>query len=236
MSRQRGRREPPKPERQAYVESLKKSRKERARERAEVSGKPRVASIITPRRRWAAVAFATFFIVFAFASLLNAIIEADAGNDAGARLAMIFAAVLSLFSIGVLAVVSRVNRPMRVILLGGPAAIAIFMVLGAVLREPATPLVAAYGAVGIFALRPAPGGSTRTRSMYVIIATAFVGLGYMVAPAVAATVAPLIPYFLLHVADVVSNKRSGLPLAETIEARGEPAGESEDWAEELEEE
>ncbi|MEX2322423.1 MAG: hypothetical protein WEA29_01465 [Acidimicrobiia bacterium] len=232
MSRQRGRREPPKPEKEAYVESLKKSRRERARERAEASGRPGVASIITPRRRWAAVAFATFFIVFAFASLLNAIIESDAGNDAGARLAMIFAAMLSLFSIGVLAIVSRVDRPMRAIFLGGPAAIAIFMVLGAVLREPATPLVAAYGAVGIFALRPAPGGSTRTRSLYVITATAVVGFGYIVAPAVAATVAPLIPYFLLHFADVVSNRRSGVEMMETIKAREEPEGEPDDWAEE----
>lgn len=225
MSRQRGRREPPKPEQQAYIERLKKPRRERARERAAAAGRPRVGSIVTPRRRWAAVAFGTFFIVFAFGSLLNAIVESDAGNDAGARLAMVFAAILSLLSIGVLAVVSRVDRPFQKIFLGGPAAIALFMLLGAVLREPATPLVAAFGGVGIFALRPAPGGSTRTRSLYVITATAVVGLGYMVAPSVSATLAPLIPYFLLHVADVVSNKRSGVGLTEVLDAGEETAGE-----------
>lgn len=228
MSRQRGRREPPKPEKEAYVASLKKTKRERARERAAAPGRPRLVSIITPRRRWAAVTLATFFLVFAFASLLNSIVEVDAGDPGAARLAMVFAGVLSLLSLGVLANVSRAERPFRVIFLGGPAAIAIFMILAAVLREPATPLVAAFGGVGIFALRPAPGGSTRTRSLYVITATAVIGLGSMVAPLVAATLAPLIPYFLLHIADLVSNSRSSVPLMETIEPEEELAGEPED--------
>jgi hypothetical protein len=217
MSRQRGRREPPKPEKEAYVESLKAGRRRRARERAErtVPG-GRGPMVVTARRRWAAVGGATFFVVFAFGALLTSIVETGEGNTANARMAMILAAFLGLFSLAVLGVVSRGPRPLRATLATGPAAIGVFLILGALLREPATPLVAAFGLAGALTLRPAPGGDTRTRIIYVLVGSAVTALAYLVVPAGAVTLAPLLPYFLVMGADVVGNRKSGLPMDEMI--------------------
>lgn len=221
MSRQRGRREPPKPEKEAYVESLKAGRRRRARERAEqtVSG-GRGPMVITARRRWAAVGGATFFIVFAFGALLTSIVETEDGNTANARMAMILAALLALFSLAVLGVVSRRPGPLRATLATGPAAIGVFLILGAVLREPATPLVAAFGMAGAFTLRPVPGGDTRNRVVYVLIGTAVSGVSYLFAPAVSITLAPLMPYFLVMAADLLAVKRSGAQIEEMVGMEG----------------
>jgi hypothetical protein len=216
MSRQRGRREAPKPEKEAYVESLKAGRRRRARERAEQSVSGRGPMVVTARRRWAAVGGATFFMVFAFGALLTSIVETEDGNTANARMAMILAAFLALFSLAVLGVVSRAPRPLRATLVTGPAAIGVFLILGAVLREPATPLVAAFGIAGAFALRPVPGGDTRTRIVYVLIGTVVSGVSYLFAPAVAITLAPLMPYFLLMAADLLAVRRSGEQIDEMM--------------------
>jgi hypothetical protein len=218
MSRQRGRREPPKPEKEAYVQSLKQGRRQRAQARAQQAASvqgPMMA--VTVRRRWAAVAGATFFIVFAFGALLTAIVETEDGNTANARLAMILAAFLSLFSLAVLGVVSRGPRPLRATLATGPAAIGVYLLLAALLRDPATPLVAAFGLAGAFTLRPAPGGERRSRIAYVLVGSAISGVAYVAAPAAAITMAPIMPYFLLMAADMLTSKRAGVSMDEVIE-------------------
>jgi hypothetical protein len=216
VSRQHGRRERPKPEQQAYIESLKKGRRARARQRAQQGQMVRGPLRITVRRRWAAVTVGTLFLVVAFSALLTAIVEQEAGNTGTARLASAFAGFLALASIAALGLVSRGPRPLRATLATGPAAIGVFLILGAVFREPATPLVAAFGLAAALTLRPAPGASRRNRITFVLLGSAAVALSYLVVPIISVSLAPLLPYFLPMVADLVETRRSGVPIEEVI--------------------
>jgi hypothetical protein len=212
MSRQAGRREPPKPEREAYVERLK-SRRRRRPAQQETAGTP-TALPVTVRRRWGAVALATIFVVFAFGALLTAIVEADAGRTANARTATVLAAALGLFSLVAYGVVSRAPKAMKTTLLSAPVAIGAFLFLGALLREPATPLVAAFGIAGSVALRPAPAGTLQRRMVFVLTASAIVAVTYLLVPTLAVSAAPLLPYFLPMVADMTAAKKAGVSMEE----------------------
>jgi hypothetical protein len=232
MSRHAGRRRPPKPEQEAYVERLKSGRRRATRRGA---GAPSLQPV-TMRRRWTAVALSTVFVIFCFYALLFAFFAFEDERTGDARNAMIVAGVLGMVSLFVLGTLSRAARPVRTMFLMGPVAIAAYFLLLAAVRDPATPLVAALGVTGAVALRPAPGGTLPKRITFVFIGTALVAVGARVAPPLTVSLAPLLPFLLPMVADILGAKQAGLSMEEADVSRDVDTGPEDEELEDDEEE
>lgn len=224
MSRHAGRRRPPKPEQEAYVARLKSGRR-RATQRG--AGTPSLQPV-TMRRRWTAVALSTVLVIFCFYALLFAFLAFEDGRTGDTRNALIVAGVIGMASLLVLGTVSRAARPVRTMFLMGPVAIAAYFLVLAAFRDPATPLVAALGATGAVALRPAPGGTLPRRIAFVFVGAALVAVGTRVAPPLTVSLAPLLPFLLPMGADMLGAKQAGLSMEEADISVGSEEEEEDD--------
>jgi len=156
-------------------------------------------------RRWGAVAVATVMLLFAFAGVVTAIVEQDAGNTSNARSAVIIAALIAPMAVYALGLISRAPTPLRTALFVAPAAMSGFALLAMLLREPATAVVAAFGVGGAFVLRIDPEVHSVTRRISVVGLLSVVTLvAYQVAAEIVIVVAPLLPFTGCMVADITS--------------------------------
>ena len=200
MSRRKGTRKAPKPVKQAYVESLHRTRRRGAP--ATDPGEP-----ISMARRWGAVSTATVMLLFAFAGVVTAIVEQDNGNTSNARGAVIVAAIIAPVSVFLLALISRTPAPLRVASRVAPVAMAGFLLLATLLREPATAVVTAFGIGGAFVLRMDEGVNSRSRRIWVVGVLALLTLvAYRFAPDVTIVVAPLLPFAGCAAADMATER------------------------------
>jgi hypothetical protein len=200
MSRQKGRRSAPRPDHDAYVESLhRRGRRERVRLEP--------TDPITQARRWGAVAVASVMLLFAFAGVVTAIVDQDRGDTSSARSAIIIAAVIAPMAMYSLGLVSRAPTPLRTMLVTAPASMAGFALVAALLREPATAVVAAFGVGGAFTLRADEGVHSIPRRISIVGVLAVLTLViYRVVPDATIIVAPLFPFAACAAADVVSER------------------------------
>jgi len=202
MSRQKGRRTAPKPQHDAYVHSLT-TRGRRTRPPAPLPGAP-----ITPARRWGAVGVATFLLLFSFAGVVTAIVEDDRGNTSNARSAVILAVIIAPLAIYLLGLISRAPTPLRTAALVAPATMAAFTLLAALLREPATAVVAAFGVGGAFVLRLEEGTSVVRRISVAGMLAILTLVAYRFVPDVMIVIAPLLPFTGCAVADKIPQRAS----------------------------
>ena len=201
MSRQKGSRQRPVAERRRYHDQFTRRRRGRVAPAA-VTGEP-----ITRRRCWGAALGGTIVLVFAFAAVVTAIVEQDRGNPRRAAAAAIAAAALVPVVFTVLARVSRAPRPMRAVLLATPLAIAGYLGVGSLVREPTSSLVLAFGIAGAFVLRAEPVHRIPLRITVVGVSSLVTLLLSVVAPVGAVVIAPFLPFPALVVADIVAEAR-----------------------------
>lgn len=205
MSRQKGSRGRPRAEQERYRRQFSsEARRRTPRERPALElGDP-----IPWRRRWGAAVWSTLVLVVAFGAVVTAIVQEDDGNHGAATAAISVAAVLVPIAFALLAYLSRRRRPMTAVALGAPVAIAGFLGVGTLLRDPTTALVFAFGVVGTFVMGGEPVHRLSLRVSIVSIASLLVLVLGFVAPAVAVVVAPFLPFPALVVADRISESRA----------------------------
>lgn len=150
---------------------------------------------------------ATLVLVFAFTGVVTAIVEEDQGDSDAARLAVSLAVALVPVAFTVLARVSRAPHPFRLVLIASPAAIAGYLALGSLIREPTSSLVLAFGVAGAFVLRIDPPHRRAPRITAVSITALLTLLLYVVAPAAAVVAAPFLPFAVLILADRLTRPR-----------------------------
>lgn len=203
MSRQKGTRQRPVAERARYRQQFtRRSRRGRVAPAA-VAGEP-----ITRRRRWGAALGGTVVLVFAFIAVVTAIVEQDRGNSGAASAAVIVAAALVPVAFTVLARLSRAPRPVRSVMLAAPLAIAGYIGVGSLVRDPTSSLVLAFGIAGAFVFRAEPVHRIPLRITVVGVSSLITLLLAVVAPAGAVVIAPFLPFPALVVADIVAEARS----------------------------
>lgn len=201
MSRQKGSRPRPVPEQRRYHEQFSR------RPRRDRAATPDATPAISPRRRWGAALGATLVLVFAFTAVIMAIVEQDDGDTASASMAVALAAAMVPVAFTVLARVSRAPHPFRSVLLASPMAVAGYIGVGSLVRDPSSSLVLAFGIAGAFVLRAEPTHRLSRRITAVGIGAVMTLLLALVAPAAAVVVAPFIPFPALVMADRYSEAR-----------------------------
>jgi len=207
MSRQKGTRRPPKPERRAYVDRYAKRKADRVVAKAEAfkesMGEP---------RRWRAVGLATLLLVFGYFSVIGAVAANEDGEVSAARTAMIMAALVAPLSLAVLGRVSQAPTPVRTALVAGPLAIAGFALVGSLTGDSASALVLSFGIAGAVAMRTDSGVHSVWRRIgtvgFFLIATVVIRL---VSAEVAVTVAPLFPFVATGITDMITEREFRRP-------------------------
>jgi hypothetical protein len=162
----------------------------------------------TNRRRWAAVLFATLVLVFAFTGVITALYEQDAGDTDAARMALALSVAMVPVAFTILARVSRAEHPFRTVLLVSPLAVAGYLAVGSLIRDPTSSLVLAFGVAGAFVLRSDPPQRTPVRLAAVTTAGVVVALLALVSIDAAVVIAPFVPFPVLMLADRVAAAQS----------------------------
>jgi RsiW-degrading membrane proteinase PrsW (M82 family) len=153
------------------------------------------------------VLLATLVLVVSFTAVVTAIVEQEEGDTAGARFAVAVAIALIPLAFTILARVSRTPQPFRRVLLASPMALAGYVALGSLIREPTSSLVIAFGVAGAFVLRLDPPHRLATRIMVVSVTGILVLLLYVMAQTVAIIAAPFLPFVVLMLADRIAALR-----------------------------
>ncbi len=203
MSRQKGTRQRPVADQARYREQFTRRSRRPAAAPAVVVGDP-----ISRRRRWAAALGATLVLVIAFTSIITAIVQQDRGNSGGAAIAVAVAAALVPVAFMVLARVSRSGKPGRSAFIVAPLAIAAYLAVGSLVRDPSSSLVLTFGVAGAFVLRADPMHRIPMRITAVGILSAVTLLLAVVAPVAAVVAAPFLPFTALVLADIYAESRS----------------------------
>ena len=201
MSRQKGSRPRPAPQQRQYHEQFSRSRPVRSTTAAAALPPP------SGRRRWAAILSATLVLVFAFTGVITALYEEDEGNTDAARLALALAVVMVPVAFTILARVSRVAHPFRLVLLVSPLAVAGYLAAGSLIRDPTSSLVLSFGVAGAFVFRADPPQRIPLRITVVGVASVLVVLLAIVAFEAAVVLAPFLPFPALMVADRIAAAR-----------------------------
>jgi hypothetical protein len=147
-------------------------------------------------------------LVFGFTGVVTAIVEQDRGNDNAATTAVALAAAMVPVAFTVLARVSRTPHPLRAVLLATPLAIAGYIALGSLARDPTSSLVLSFGIAGAFVLRADPVHRLALRMSVVAIAAVLTLLLAVVAPVAAVSIAAFLPFPAVVVADILAEKRT----------------------------
>lgn len=209
MSRHKGRRERPAPEREAFRE--KYSRRDRRRDRAArtpLTERPQWTGDITPGRRWAAILSGTLAAAFSFGLIAAAVVQADEGNDSDAVALSIAAALVIPVLLLVVSFVSRHPSPWRTAALVSPLVVLLFLVGSYAASEPATGFVLGVGVGGAFALRATDGVHRLSWRLGMAIGLAlYTKIVYLASPGVAIIAAPFLPLAGIGVIDRVLERR-----------------------------
>lgn len=201
MSRQKGSRPSPAPQQRRYHEQFSPRRQVRP------TTEPAALPPPSGKRRWAAVLSATLVLGFAFAGVITAIYEQDVGNTDAARMALALSVAMVPVAFTILARVSRVAHPFRLVLLVSPLAVAGYLAAGSLIRDPTSSLVLSFGVAGAFVFRADPPQRVPLRITFVGVASVLVLLLAIVALEAAVVVAPFVPFPALMVADRVAAAR-----------------------------
>ncbi|HSM01460.1 MAG TPA: hypothetical protein VK960_03320 [Acidimicrobiia bacterium] len=202
MSRQKGTRRPPKVEREARLAKYTRRKTERIVEKAERFKDPDAKP-----RRWAAIGWSTLLLLFGYFSAIGAVFEFDDGNTTNGWAAVATAVVAAALSLIVLGKMSRAPTPVKTGLAVVPGAIAGFVLLVALTRDPGSAIVLSFGVAGALTLRLEPGLHSMWRRIgtvgFFLLATVLFGL---ISVDGAATVAPLFPYVASGITDVIMER------------------------------
>ncbi|HEX5630458.1 MAG TPA: hypothetical protein VFY15_02235 [Acidimicrobiia bacterium] len=209
MSRQKGSRPRPVPERRRYHEQFSGRRRPRSVV-APASGEPLAVAPPTRRRLWAAVLFSTLVLVFAYTGVITAIVEQDEGDTDAARLAVALAVALVPVAFTILARVSRTPHAFRRVLLASPLAVSGYLALGSLIKEPTSSLVLAFGVAGAFVLRSDPPGRPAPRILAVSVTALITLLLYVLSPGTAVVAAPFLPFPALMAGDRIAAARPAI--------------------------
>jgi len=124
-----------------------------------------------------------------------------------ARLALALAVVMVPVAFTILARVSRVAHPFRLVLLVSPLAVAGYLAAGSLIRDPTSSLVLSFGVAGAFVFRADPPQRIPLRITVVGVASVLVVLFAIVAYEAALLLAPFVPFPALMVADRIAAAR-----------------------------
>jgi hypothetical protein len=212
MSRQKGRRDRPAPERREFKErySRRRSPRQGRVDRLGITERPQWTDEITPGRRWAAVFAGTIAAVFSFGLIAAAIVRADEGFRDEAVLLSVGAAVVVPVLLLVVAFVSRHPSPWYTTAIASPLVVLVFLVVSPLAGEPATGFSFAIGVGGTLALRMTDGVHTRASRLVVAAGLAvYTKVVYLISPAIAIIAAPLLPLAGIAVIDRIRERRVG---------------------------
>ena len=200
MSRQKGKRDRPAPERRRFRERYE--RKSRRRERTPLTERPQWEAEITPGRRWAAIGAGTVVAMTAFGLIAAAVVEAGEGDDGTAMWLSIGAAATVPVMHLVLGFVSRAPRPWASAAIASPIVVVLFLAGSFLAREPATGFVLAVGVGGALTLRATEGVHIRSWRLWTAVGMAlYTKLAFLLSPAIAVVSAPLLPLAGIGVVD-----------------------------------
>jgi hypothetical protein len=162
----------------------------------------------TKRRRWTAVLFATLVLVFAFTGVITALYEQDEGDTDAARMALALSVVMVPIAFTILARVSRAPHPFRTVSLVSPLAVAGYLAVGSLIRDPTSSLVLAFGVAGAFTLRIDPPQRIAVRLAAVTTAGVVVAMLALVSIEAAVVLAPFVPFPVLMLGDRIALAQS----------------------------
>lgn len=211
MSRQKGRRERPAPERREFKErySRRKSPRQGRVDRLGITQRPQWEVEISPGRRWAAVFGGTIVAVFSFGLIAAAIVRADEGFRDEAVMLSVGAAVAVPILLLVVAFISRHPSPWYTTAIGSPVMVLAFLAVSPLAGDPATGFALAVGIGGTLALRMTEGVHTRASRLVVAIGLAvYTKIVYLISPAIAIIAAPLLPLAGIAVIDRIRERRA----------------------------
>jgi hypothetical protein len=169
-----------------------------------------MTALASTQESWRAIAAATAVAVVAYGLLLVGQVSAAPGRE-GLRhpwIAIGTGLVLLPVVFGVLAVLSRRDRPLRAAGKAVGVALLVGVAVSAVAADGVTGIVAAIGAGGVVALRLDDDGSARARAVAVVVATVYVFVLVRTGGSIAVLVAPLLPLTGLGLADLLSARRT----------------------------
>jgi hypothetical protein len=211
MSRQKGRRERPAPERREFKErySRRKSPRKGRVDRLGITEQPQWEAEISPGRRWAAVFGGTIVAVFSFGLIAAAIVRADEGlRDEAVMLSIGAAVAVPILSL-VVAFISRHPSPWYTTAIGSPVMVLAFLAVSPLAGDPATGFALAVGIGGTLALRMTDGVHTRASRLVVVAGlAAYTKIVYLISPAIAIVAAPLLPLAGIAVIDRIRERRA----------------------------
>jgi hypothetical protein len=209
MSRHKGRRKRPAPERREFKERYqRRSRRERRPERTPVTDGPEWTAEISSGRRWAAVLGGTIAAVSSFGLIAAAIVRADEGfRDQAVLLAIGAAAVVPIMLL-VVAFVSRHPSPWYITAIASPLMVLLFLLVSPLAGDPATGFALAVGVGGSLAMRSTEGVHSRRWRLGVAVGLAvYTKVVYLISPAMAIVAAPLLPLAGVGMIDRVMERR-----------------------------
>lgn len=208
MSRQKGKRERPAPERRQFQERYARRGRRRERESTPLTERPQWTDAISPGRRWAAVLAGTVVAVLSFGLVAAAVVEAGDGNESRAMVFAISAALAVPVMLLVVGFVSRAPAPWRATAITAPLAVFLFLVGSFISREPATGFVLAVGVGTALTMRAEEGVHFRAWRLWTAVGLAiYTKVVYLASPAIAVVAAPLLPLAGIGVIDRVMERR-----------------------------
>jgi hypothetical protein len=199
MSRQKGSRPRPAPQQRQYHEQFSRSRPVRATTAAVHSRRQRQTALGCDPVRHA--------IRGSLHRVVTAVYDEAEGNTDEARLALALSVVMVPVAFTILARVSRVAHPFRLVLLVSPLAVAGYLAAGFLIRDPTSSLVLSFGVAGAFVFRADPPQRIPLRITVVGVASVLVVLLAIVAFEAAVVLAPFVPFPALMVADRIAAAR-----------------------------
>lgn len=209
MSRQKGRRERPAPERREFQKRYeRRSRRERKAERTALTERPVWTDDISPGRRWAAVMAGTLAAMFSYGLIAAAIVRANDGFRDQAVLLSIGAALLVPVMLLLVAFVSRHRSPWYMTALGSPLMVLLFLAVSPLVGDPATGFALAVGVGGSLAMRATEGVHSHGWRLGVAVALAvYTKLVYLASPEIAIIAAPILPLAGIGMIDRIRERR-----------------------------
>jgi hypothetical protein len=211
MSRHKGRRERPAPERREFKErySRRKTPRQGRVDRLGITQRPQWEAEITPGRRWSAVFGGTIVAIFSFGLIAAAIVRAEEGARDEAVMLSIGAAAAVPILLLVVGFISRHASPWYTSAIGSPLMVLAFLVVSPLAGDPATGFAFALGVGGALALRMTDGVHTRASRLVVAVGLAvYTKIVFLISPAIAIIAAPLLPLAGIAVIDRIRERRA----------------------------
>ena len=164
---------------------------------------------ISPRRKWAAIAAATFVMLLSYWAIVFSFVAGAADDETieGGFGAFAFGVAMAPFAFIVLSFGSKSRKAATAVL----KAMGLFVVVGAgviVLTNLVTGLVLAFGAGGMLCLRREEEHSTKVRLAFLGGATLYVFILLAAVPAAGVLTGGVTPFLILGIADGYAERKA----------------------------